>query len=187
MARLLQAEMDRLEQLQTNNAQAIIQEERETSPDNLVESALHTIAGVAQGALAAWTSIVHAPSRRPPPSLSSIRQLPVYPYDTKKCGTDTLDLECLVCQHEYKDGDGMKRLPCFHAFHAACIDPWLAKRGVRISSIIPLLILSIDVSNMSSNFITIAFCIFKILFLLITTLGEKKLQNVAKIWETNSL
>jgi Ring finger domain len=35
------------------------------------------------------------------------------------------ETKCLVCQCEYEDGEDLKRLPCSHCFHSACVDQWL--------------------------------------------------------------
>ncbi|CAJ1351210.1 unnamed protein product [Effrenium voratum] len=35
--------------------------------------------------------------------------------------------ECALCLDEYAAGDCVMRLNCFHAFHKACLDPWLDK------------------------------------------------------------
>jgi len=32
---------------------------------------------------------------------------------------------CLVCRFDFENGDKVKILPCKHAFHVECIDPWL--------------------------------------------------------------
>jgi len=33
--------------------------------------------------------------------------------------------ECPVCCDTYAEGDELRMLPCFHSFHARCIDEWL--------------------------------------------------------------
>ena len=33
--------------------------------------------------------------------------------------------ECHICMADYEEGDAQKILPCFHSYHAACIDKWI--------------------------------------------------------------
>lgn len=37
--------------------------------------------------------------------------------------------ECALCLEEYVPGETVTRLNCLHAFHVACIDPWLEKNS----------------------------------------------------------
>lgn len=36
---------------------------------------------------------------------------------------------CTICIEEFKRGEEQRTLPCFHRFHAACIDSWLRRSG----------------------------------------------------------
>lgn len=36
--------------------------------------------------------------------------------------------ECQVCLSEFENNELLRILPCFHEFHAACIDRWLKVR-----------------------------------------------------------
>ena len=39
--------------------------------------------------------------------------------------TDNTDnKQCKICISEYKVGDQIRTLPCFHGFHVDCIDSW---------------------------------------------------------------
>merc|ERR1712151_1105950 len=34
---------------------------------------------------------------------------------------------CAICFDEFTEGDMLRTLPCFHRFHAPCIDRWLSR------------------------------------------------------------
>lgn len=38
--------------------------------------------------------------------------------------------QCSVCLEDFQQGQRVRTLPCFHAFHCVCIDPWLAQRAL---------------------------------------------------------
>lgn len=42
---------------------------------------------------------------------------------------DAEELQCSVCLDAVAAGSTVKTLPCAHAFHATCIDPWLLRRA----------------------------------------------------------
>lgn len=55
---------------------------------------------------------------------SSLKKIP-----TKKfCAGDEVHYEtCCICLDDYVVGDKLRILPCDHAYHVKCIDPWLLK------------------------------------------------------------
>ncbi|CAH8573736.1 unnamed protein product [Dicrocoelium dendriticum] len=50
-------------------------------------------------------------------------RLPQTKYSKGQNGTDT----CAICLEDYENGDLLRTLPCDHAYHTKCIDPWLLK------------------------------------------------------------
>lgn len=59
-------------------------------------------------------------------SKSFRQRLPVFPYD-ESYAASTEYTQCAVCLDEYEVGEKIQQLPgCGHAFHAGCIDEWLA-------------------------------------------------------------
>ncbi|XP_050410951.1 uncharacterized protein LOC126825382 isoform X2 [Patella vulgata] len=53
-----------------------------------------------------------------------INRLPVKQYKTSdKSSTDPED--CSICMCEYEEDENLRILPCFHRFHARCVDKWL--------------------------------------------------------------
>ncbi|KAI5105379.1 hypothetical protein C0J45_5051 [Silurus meridionalis] len=51
-----------------------------------------------------------------------IERLPAKAYDPAHSAGKT---ECQICFSDYKKGEKLRMLPCFHDYHVKCIDRWL--------------------------------------------------------------
>jgi len=47
--------------------------------------------------------------------------------DQSSSGVADEERKCMVCLEGFKDGEGLRILPCLHRYHVQCIDPWLAQ------------------------------------------------------------
>ncbi|CAH8832903.1 unnamed protein product [Trichobilharzia szidati] len=56
--------------------------------------------------------------------VSELNKIPESVFDKNSCQYET----CAICLEDYKDGEKLRILPCKHAYHSKCVDPWLVKR-----------------------------------------------------------
>jgi hypothetical protein len=65
---------------------------------------------------------------------AEVSKLPTFRYSSSESNTSTkiddCEHKCLVCQFEYENNEELRRLPCGHCFHTACVDVWLQEKDV---------------------------------------------------------
>uniref|UniRef100_A0A914DZD7 RING-type E3 ubiquitin transferase n=1 Tax=Acrobeloides nanus TaxID=290746 RepID=A0A914DZD7_9BILA len=57
-------------------------------------------------------------------SRSNLKKIPTKKY---KKGAEFEYETCAICLEDFQDGEKVRILPCRHAYHCKCIDPWLTK------------------------------------------------------------
>jgi len=63
----------------------------------------------------------------------TIEALPTRTYEAAtSSGAGKEESNCQICMEDFEEGDELRTLPCFHLFHAKCVDQWL-----KVNSICP--------------------------------------------------
>mmetsp|Transcript_8049 Transcript_8049/g.12623 ORF Transcript_8049/g.12623 Transcript_8049/m.12623 type:complete len:456 (+) Transcript_8049:105-1472(+) len=92
---------------------------------------LHSFADENGPALGSWFSQVGATdaeiNRCPSRTLSAGDEL-LRPKRSQESSREETQ-SCSVCLETYQEGETVRTIPCFHTFHAKCIDPWLAEKA----------------------------------------------------------
>jgi len=58
----------------------------------------------------------------------TVQRLPTFEFKMTGCSAEVkFEPTCSICLQDFSTGDQIKRLPCDHLFHAACVDHWLDK------------------------------------------------------------
>lgn len=56
---------------------------------------------------------------------SEIEQLPAYRFNGENLRNGADQTSCVVCMCDFENRQLLRVLPCYHEFHAKCIDKWL--------------------------------------------------------------
>mmetsp|Transcript_3523 Transcript_3523/g.9171 ORF Transcript_3523/g.9171 Transcript_3523/m.9171 type:complete len:405 (-) Transcript_3523:251-1465(-) len=102
----------------------------------------------------------HVPIRAPPPTQAQLAMLPSWKHvqpsstasDNQSNATSSSagrsafsrGCDCAICQGDYLENEELKRLPCFHTFHAECIDKWLTG-GMPSATQCPICMSEVDI------------------------------------------
>jgi len=60
----------------------------------------------------------------------TIEALPTRKYGGPGGGAGGEDSNCQICMEDFEEGDELRTLPCFHLFHAHCVDQWLKEKAM---------------------------------------------------------
>jgi len=72
----------------------------------------------------------HQPNSMVPASAGLIRALPIHKVTAEEASNAAAEHKsCTICIEDFCQGEEQMTLPCFHRFHAECVDPWLRKNG----------------------------------------------------------